>query len=611
MIGNRLTIFFCTWLVIVAAVAVEDTAPRLDPLAPPLGLKTYRDLGLTVDENMLARAWRGDGSEAARLQRTLVKGGWVFPLFDPGHQIKLTLSDPQTLWSSYSNDGGRTWSEPRFVAALTGEATLKSLEFRRAAGKTLRFTLENTPGKKCDVWFREDDLCRLATAADVRGAPPGRFVLTSVPPENHDPDLLADSICIARDIAFTPAQPPHGYKVPDGLGLLINESMTGQVIHRARSKAGTLYETRAVVTPRGDYLVMIPDGQHANTPRDDANSLLGYRSSDQGQTWSGPFSPFGDQSKHHGGLPLVPKGGERMYVFETQRGALAKPATGDKAVGFRTSDDDGHTWSPVQLVRLTDGKYFGGLGVIQMTETAAGTWMVGFHHGRVLRGGLKGTTREWSVTTPTKPADPLALENLYFLDELRVLGLSDASVLAMARTCEGHLWQMRSADDGLSWRDVRPTSLVQPDAPPMVFTLSDGKTLIALHHNRAVLRSVHEPVHSEWLNMPAPTAAEIALRNEHRTSVKDWVSRAEVWFSLSKDEGQTWSEPRFLFANALAETLDAANPNYQCSYIDLFVDHGVIHLIVPHRWNRIVHLSFPEDQLASFLTRDELRRSLP
>jgi hypothetical protein len=217
----------------------------------------------------------------------------------------------------------------------------------------------------------------------------------------------------------------------------------------------------------------------------------------------------------------------------------------------------------------------------------------------------------WSVSTPAKPADPEALENLYFLDELRVLGLSDASVLAMARTCEGHLWEMRSPDDGRTWQNVHPTSLVQPDAPPMVFTLSDQKTLIALHHNRAVLRSVHEPVHSEWLQMRSPTAAEIALRNQHRNSLKDWVSRAEVWFSLSQDHGQTWSEPRFLFANALAETLDAANPNYQCSYIDLFVDHGLIHLIVPHRWNRIVHLAFPEEQLPSFLTKDELRRALP
>ncbi len=38
----------------------------------------------------------------------------------------------------------------------------------------------------------------------------------------------------------------------------------------------------------------------------------------------------------------------------------------------------------------------------------------------------------------------------------------------------------------------------------MVYRLSDGKTLIALHHNRAVMRSVYEPIHSQWATMPAP-----------------------------------------------------------------------------------------------------------
>jgi hypothetical protein len=110
--------------------------------------------------------------------------------------------------------------------------------------------------------------------------------------------------------------------------------------------------------------------------------------------------------------------------------------------------------------------------------------------------------------------------------------------------------------------------------------------------------------------MPAPTAEEIAQRNQHPSSLKDWVSRAEVWFSLSHDGGQTWSESRLLFANALAATLDAANPDYQCSYVDLFVDKGAVHLIIPHRWQRIVHLSFPEDRLQDFLTRDQLRAAL-
>jgi hypothetical protein len=145
----------------------------------------------------------------------------------------------------------------------------------------------------------------------------------------------------------------------------------------------------------------------------------------------------------------------------------------------------------------------------------------------------------------------------------------------------------------------------------MIYYLSDHKTLIALHHNRAVMRSVYEPIHSDWLKMPAPSEAEVELGKKYRHSVDDWVSRSEIWFSLSHDGGKTWSEPRFMFANALAETLDEANPDYQCSYVDLFVDQGYVNLILPHRWQQVVHLRFPESKLDSFLTRDELKRALP
>ncbi len=591
-----------------------------EPEGPPVGLKTYRDLGLTVDETMLARAWKDGVGKPVAAQKTLVKDAWVFPLFDKGNQFKLVLGreasnlprfdNPRALWCTYSKDAGATWSELRFVAAaLDASASIRNLEFRKVSGKALHITFENGAGGKFWIRFKEDDLCRLATIEDLRRAPAGNFVLKSVPADQHDPELPADALCIGSDIAFAAAHPPRGYKVSGELGLLTHENITGQVIHGAQNPAGTLYETRAVVTPKGDYLVLIPDGSHANSPREDANKFLAYRSSDQGKTWVGPFPPFPDQAKHHAALALVPRGGDRIYVFETQRGAVVKPMKGDRAFGYRFSDDDGRTWSPVQLVRLENGTTFGGTAVIEMTATTADTWMAGFHHSRMLRGALEGGQRRWSVVTPDPPL-PKTLPSLYFMDELRVLGLAGPQVLAMARTCEGHLWEMRSPDDGRTWAHVQPTALVQPDAPPMIFHLSDRKTLIALHHNRAVLRSVHEPVHSDWLRMPSPSAEEIASHNEHRHSLKDWVSRAEVWFSLSKDEGATWSEPRFLFANALAETLESTNPNYQCSYVDLFTDRGFVHLFIPHRWQRVVHLAFPEDQLGAFLTREELARAL-
>ena len=63
----------------------------------------------------------------------------------------------------------------------------------------------------------------------------------------------------------------------------------------------------------------------------------------------------------------------------------------------------------------------------------------------------------------------------------------------------------------------------------MLFKLSDGKTLIAFHHNRSSIQ----------------TADLGGNREQH-------LDRSELWFATSTDGGHTWSEPRFLLVNALA-----------------------------------------------------------
>jgi len=139
------------------------------------------------------------------------------------------------------------------------------------------------------------------------------------------------------------------------------------------------------------------------------------------------------------------------------------------------------------------------------------------------------------------------------MDEGRPIALADGSIFLMARTTEGHLWTTRSTDDGLTWRAFRASPLVHPAAPPMLFLLSDGKTLIAFHHNRT----------------PATTVGvEAAAANMQ--------VRSEIWFSLSRDGGDTWTEPQFLLANAARPDLAIKNFNSQCSYLDMFVDEGVL-----------------------------------
>ena len=113
--------------------------------------------------------------------------------------------------------------------------------------------------------------------------------------------------------------------------------------------------------------------------------------------------------------------------------------------------------------------------------------------------------------------------------------------------------------------------------------LADGKTLAAFHHNRHHDRN--------YVNLG------------DNPGMKD---RSEIWVSLSSDGGRSWSVPRFVIANAAAPNLANGWFNWQCSYLDAFTDNGILHLFVPHRWQRCLHLQLAEAELQRLPTAKEL-----
>ena len=42
--------------------------------------------------------------------------------------------------------------------------------------------------------------------------------------------------------------------------IVTTPAVQGHIVHHARDRKRGMYETRAVVTPKGDYLLMFPDG---------------------------------------------------------------------------------------------------------------------------------------------------------------------------------------------------------------------------------------------------------------------------------------------------------------------------------------------------------------
>jgi hypothetical protein len=414
--------------------------------------------------------------------------------------------------------------------------------------------------------------------------------------------LLTETTIAHRTVQF--ARLPADLRVDEKLALVLaSPVITGQVVHTA---TGTLFETRATKTPGGDYLLMFPTNtaekptgscHYGHRPQfDKANDMVAYRSKDQGKTWQGPTVAFDIDYNQHGFIPLIPKGSKRIYAFGTQpvwglwstEHGLAENAP----IGYRYSDDDGLHWCEVRIIRPQNDPGFLGMSVMRMCETDSGTWLLCSHEGDwsykplmtrqyVLRSEDQGKT--WTVG-PNPRHGGWCVPQFNRMDEGRPINLGNGEVYMMFRTCEGHLWATRSTDDGKTWAAPAPTPLVHPDAPPMLFHLSDGKTLAAFHHNRH-----HD---SSYVNLGGDNPG-----------MKD---RSEIWVSLSTDEGHTWSEPRFVFANAAAPSLENDWFNWQCSYMDAFTDNGVLQLFVPHRWQRCLHLQLPEAELQRLPTAEEL-----
>ncbi|WP_309399950.1 sialidase family protein [Cerasicoccus maritimus] len=358
---------------------------------------------------------------------------------------------------------------------------------------------------------------------------------------------------------------------------------------------------RSILSQNGDILLMhAAGGMHyawrgSNQAK---NKMLLHVSKDQGLSWSDPVLPWQCPYSLHAPIPFISQRTGEFYVFGTEPMIGHYQGEENAPIGFRRFNDQSKEWDDVRLIRPLNCPDFQGMSAMRMCETPSGTWLLGTHRAKwsrnqegdesviteqfLLRSEDQGES--WTLLPDTKGWQCPGHSRM---DEARPIVLSDGQILLIARTPEGHLWQSRSIDDGMSWTEFQSTPLKHLDAPPMVFTLDGGSTLIAFIHNKDKPDVIDNLIFSQEI-------------------------RSELWFSLSTDGSRTWSEPRFLAVNACTpEKLTgwgSATP--MLSYADLICIGDTLHLFVDHQMRQVIQISFLRSELGSFPTLKELQHPI-
>lgn len=179
-----------------------------------------------------------------------------------------------------------------------------------------------------------------------------------------------------------------------------------------------------------------------------------------------------DGSRHPTWNPVLfqPRGGPLMLFYKVG----PTPQTWWGMVV--TSTDDGRTWSkPTKLaanmlgpiknkpVQLADGTIISPTSI--ETPTKPSRWQVYFE--RSVNGGTV-----WTATPFLNDGiDVSAIQP-------SVLLLGGNRLLALGRTRQGRLFEVRSNDGGTTWGDFKLTSLLNPNSGTDAVTLKDGRHLL-------------------------------------------------------------------------------------------------------------------------------------
>ena len=114
--------------------------------------------------------------------------------------------------------------------------------------------------------------------------------------------------------------------------------------------------------------------------------------------------------------------------------------------------------------------------------------------------------------------------------EATIEQLSDGRIWMLMRTNWGSFWETTSTDEGIKWKDIKPTNIAASSAPGLLKRLQSGR-LMLVWNRRFPEGQDNYPMRggdNQW--------SEVANSNH----------RQELSVAFSDDDGKTWNKPRVI-----------------------------------------------------------------
>jgi Neuraminidase (sialidase) len=218
---------------------------------------------------------------------------------------------------------------------------------------------------------------------------------------------------------------------------------------------------------------------------DAAGDIAGKTSSDGGRTWSDPFVV----QRNDGRQNVMSACLLRLQSGKIGLAYARKNSDADCALLWRTSSDEGKTWSGEVLVSPPWG--YGATGPDVVIQLKSGRliapdyrttdWTVDPRmRGYVCRSDDEGQT--WSH------AEPITAPEGRSLEEPCVVELKDGRLLMYIRTKSGPIYQCFSSDQGVTWSVPEPSPLVHPTSPMQLRRIPSTGDLLCIWNNSTTHR---------------------------------------------------------------------------------------------------------------------------